>query len=126
MVATSYRKEYCYSQQLKTHFRNQTDILKFKYSKIFNSNIPVSVQRRGEGHICLSNIQNQFLASLAQVREETGKTHPARAQGRHCQISPLNIQTVNMAIKSINNQWAATFLIRSHPIFTFYMSVRYK
>ena len=47
MVATSYRKEYCYSQQLKTHFRNQTEILKFKYSKIFNTNIPVSVQSGG-------------------------------------------------------------------------------
>ena len=69
MVATSYRKEYSYSQQLNTHFLNQTEILKFKYSKIFNTNIPVSVQSGAEGHICLSNIQNQFLASLAQVRE---------------------------------------------------------
>ena len=71
---------------------------------------------RAESPICLSNIRNQFLV-VARCEGDKGR-HTQSTQGRHCQISPLNIQTVNMAIKSINNQWAATSLIRSHPIFT--------
>ena len=127
--ATHQKRKYFYSQKAPEQLKPWTSSIKLKYLnlnirkyliKVFPDHgaLTVSVQR-------VTAVSQIFRINFCPGARGGWWDTPREPRGDTvCQISPLNIQTVNMPVKSIKNHWVDRHFFDTVASYI-YMSVRY-